>query len=227
MNDLQAVNICFHGVGTTSRTVESAESPYWIATSTFVAVLDDIMSWPQSHGLMAQLSFDDGNSSDLEIALPALADRGQTAQFFVLAGRLSAAGSLRPADLRELNAAGMTIGTHGMHHRSWRGMDTMTSTIELIDARARIADSVGTPITIAALPMGQYDHRLLASLGRLGYQHVHTSDRDVARRDSWLQPRFSIRAEDSVGSFRTDVLAATAWSRRLERAAVGFIKRHR
>ena len=45
------------------------------------------------------------------------------ATFFVLAGRLDRPGSLRPRTCRPLWWPGMAIGTHGMDHRPWRGLD--------------------------------------------------------------------------------------------------------
>src|SRR5687768_1699714 len=105
------VNVCFHGIGTPARELEPGEDRYWIPVDVYHRVLDDVATWPS-----VRISFDDGNASDVEIGLPALLERGLTADFFVLAGRLGAAGSLDEAAVKELAAAGMTIGTHGMRH---------------------------------------------------------------------------------------------------------------
>lgn len=67
-----------------------------------------------------ELAFDHGNVSDIKHALPALCRRGITAHFFVLAGRIGAAGYLSAQDVSSLHSAGMTIGSHGVHHRDWR-----------------------------------------------------------------------------------------------------------
>ena len=78
-----------------------------------------------------ELSFDDGYASDMEIALPALLERGLSARFFPLAGKLGRPGYLTAAGVRELAAAGMALGSHGMRHRSgaaWtRGPATRSS----------------------------------------------------------------------------------------------------
>ena len=57
------------------------------------------------------------------IALPALRERGLTATFFVVAGRLGEPGFLDERGVRALADAGMAIGCHGMRHRPWRGLD--------------------------------------------------------------------------------------------------------
>jgi peptidoglycan/xylan/chitin deacetylase (PgdA/CDA1 family) len=194
------VNVCFHGIGTPQRELEDGEARYWIPEDTFHRIADDLV------GRDVAISFDDGNLSDLEIGLPALQQRGLTATFFVLAGRLDDPGSLQPEHVKALADAGMTIGTHGMRHIPWRGLDDATQHAELVEARDRLRAAAGTPVDDAALPLGRYDRRLISALRRQGYRTVFTSDRRWARPDAWLQPRFSARSEDTPESFRRDVL---------------------
>lgn len=217
------VNVCFHGIGAPARELEPGEAPYWISVDTYHRVLDDLASWPGP----VRISFDDGNASDVEIGLPALLSRGLTAEFFVLAGRLSRPGSLDEPAVKELVAAGMTVGTHGMNHIPWRGLDPAVSRAELVDARSRIASVTGAPVDAAACPLGRYDRRLLADLRRLGYRRVYTSDRRAANPDAWLQPRFSIRAEDTPESFRAQATAVPGPAKAAKDAAKGLIKRWR
>ena len=112
------VNLCFHGIGTPARDTEPGEDAYWISTDLYRRVLDVVAEDPH-----VRISFDDGNASDVEIGLPGLVERGLTATFFVLAGRLDQPGSLAVDDVRALATAGMRIGSHGMDHRPWRGLD--------------------------------------------------------------------------------------------------------
>jgi peptidoglycan/xylan/chitin deacetylase (PgdA/CDA1 family) len=216
------LNICFHGIGAPRRDLEPDEDAYWIRVDGFLRILDEIATWPS-----VQLSFDDGNISDTEIGLPALAERGLTAQFFPIAARFGLVGSLAAADVRELADHGMAIGTHGMSHRPWRGMDPATRDAELVEARRRIEKAAGFAVTAAACPLGRYDRRLLSDLRRLGYNRVYTSDRGVARKDSWLQPRFSVRRDDTPESLRADVLSKPGVTRRARASATRVVKRWR
>ena len=222
MGEGAVVNVCFHGIGTPSRELEPGESPYWVTEQQFESILDEIATWSS-----LQISFDDGNKSDVELGLPALVERGLTATFFVLAGRLDSVGSLDPGDIVDLSSAGMTVGTHGMNHRSWRGMDAETRQRELADARERIAEIAGCSVDQAALPLGQYDRRLLSHLRRLGYKSVFTSDRRLARGGSWLQPRFSVRYDDSPQTMREAIRAARKPNQRVKLEAAGLAKRVR
>jgi peptidoglycan/xylan/chitin deacetylase (PgdA/CDA1 family) len=218
----RVLNICFHGIGSPGRELEPGEAAYWIDADQYRAILDEIAGWTG-----VRLSFDDGNDSDIRIGLPDLAERGLTAAFFPVAGRLGGRGSLEEADVAELARRGMVIGTHGMSHRSWRGMDPATRQAELVEARQRLAAAAGSPVTEAACPLGHYDRRVLSDLKRLGYRRVYTSDRRTARPDSWLQPRFSVRAGDTIESLRATLLATPPLTRQARQGAAGLVKRLR
>jgi len=222
MVDRGTVNVCFHGVGAPARSLEPGEDAYWVTEDRFEDILDAIVDRPR-----VVISFDDGNASDVAIALPALARRGLTARFFVLAGRLGQPGSLDDDGVRALRRAGMVIGTHGMDHRPWRGMDEATRRAELVEARARISAVAGTPVTEAACPLGRYDRTLLGLLRRLGYERVHTSDRRRARSGAWIQPRYSMLHSDDGDSVRRSVLEPPPAIESARLAAVGLVKRWR
>ena len=185
-------------------------------------MLDEIETWPG-----CSISFDDGNSSDVEIALDALLARNLSATFFVVAGRFDIDGSLDRDDVRALRRAGMTIGTHGMGHRSWRQLGAADVQAELVDARAEIAEAAGAPVDEASAPLGAYDRRLIAELRSLGYTRLHTSDRRTARPGAWLQPRFSARTGESPADLVAEVRRSQATGRRVLLEAKGLAKRLR
>jgi peptidoglycan/xylan/chitin deacetylase (PgdA/CDA1 family) len=218
----QVINICFHGIGTPNRDLEPGEASYWVGGDQYRSILDEIAGWPSVH-----ISFDDGNDSDVTIGLPEICKRGLTATFFPLAGRLGGAGSLSAEDVGEIASHGMTVGTHGMAHRSWRGMDPVTREVELVTARQLLADAAGAPVTEAACPLGRYDRRLLSLLRELEYRHVYTSDRRMASARAWLQPRFSVRSQDTVETLRERILARPGMTKRAWRGAAKVRQRLR
>jgi peptidoglycan/xylan/chitin deacetylase (PgdA/CDA1 family) len=202
-------HVCFHGIGRPRRALEPGEATYWVERAPFLELLDELAGRPD-----IAVSFDDGNASDVDIALPALLERSLSASFFVVAGRLGQPGSLSVAALGELLAGGMTIGSHGLHHRPWPGLAGAELDDELVGARTVLQEAIGRPVLDAALPLGRYDRAVLARLRRLGYRRVFTSDRRPARPGRWLQPRYSIRATDRVATLRGDILQPTPALRR-------------
>jgi peptidoglycan/xylan/chitin deacetylase (PgdA/CDA1 family) len=222
MTDSQVVNICFHGIGNPNRELEPGEASYWVDADQYRSILDEIAGWPS-----VRISFDDGNDSDVRIGLPEICHRGLTATFFPLAGRLGAVGSLSAEDVGEIASHGMSVGTHGMAHRSWRGMDTVTRELELVTARQQLAEAAGQPVIEAACPLGRYDRRVLSLLRELGYRHVYTSDRRVASAGAWLQPRFSVRSHDTAETLRERILARPTMTKRVWRGAAKVRQRLR
>jgi peptidoglycan/xylan/chitin deacetylase (PgdA/CDA1 family) len=187
------INLCFHGIGTPPDGVPAEEASYWIGVGTFRRVLDLIAGRRD-----VRISFDDGNTSDVTVALPDLRERGLAADFFVIAGRLEDSGSLSADDVRRLRLAGMGVGSHGMHHRVWRRLGPTEQHEELVVARRLLEEILDEPVDTAACPLGRYDHTTLAALRRLQYTRVYTSDRALARSGTWRQARFSLRAHDTA-----------------------------
>lgn len=185
-------HICFHGIGRCTVEREPGEARYWMGTDEFLRSADALAAAGD-----VEISFDDGNRSDLEIALPALRERGLVATFFVLAGRLDDPASLGASDIRALRDAGMTIGSHGWDHMPWRGLSPADAHRELVAARDELSTIVRAPVTDAALPLGRYDRQLLGRLRRAGYRAVYTSDRYPARDGSWLRARYSVTSADT------------------------------
>lgn len=219
---MRVVNVCFHGIGSPRRVLEPGEESYWTARETFWGVLDLVAGRDD-----VRLSFDDGNASDVDVALPALLERGLSATFFVVAGRLDRPGSLSREDLGRLLEAGMQVGNHGMTHRPWRGLDASRRREELVTSREVLAEATGRPVTEAACPLGRYDREVLGELRHLGYRTVHTSDRRRARTGQWLQPRYSVHASDTPASVARDVLRRPGPLTATRGAAVGLVKRLR
>lgn len=215
------INVCFHGIGQPRRELEPGEARMWVTRDQFLATLDEVVGRSD-----AALSFDDGNASDVDVAVPALVERGLTATFFLVAGRLGQPGSVDHDGVRALVDAGMTVGTHGMDHRSWRGLDDGARRRELDDARAELAGVAGVAVRDAACPLGQYDRTVLKALRRRGYGTVYTSDRRLARRGAWLQPRFSVRGNDPAGRLFESMLVPPTRDRWVA-AARGTVKRWR
>ena len=183
-------------------------------------MLDAVVGRPE-----IRLTFDDANASDRAHALPELLARGLRATFFVVAGRIDRPGFLTADSVRELAAAGMMIQSHGMRHRLWRGMDSVALEEELVTARERLEDVVGTPITEVAIPFCQYDRGVLRHLRAAGYRRVYTCDRGPARPGAWLQARNQISAGDDAR--KVDEITSPTLGLRLEIAAKAPIKRWR
>ncbi|MGH3870115.1 MAG: polysaccharide deacetylase family protein [Pseudonocardiaceae bacterium] len=142
-----------------------------------------------------RLTFDDGNCSDVQIALPRLLERGLKAEFFLIASQIGEPGRIDRSELRELVAAGMSIGSHGWAHRNWRALDDAAADQEIDQALRVLAELAGQHVHRVAVPFGAYDRTVLRRLRQASVTRVYTSDGGRARADAWLQARTSLRSD--------------------------------
>jgi peptidoglycan/xylan/chitin deacetylase (PgdA/CDA1 family) len=216
------VNLTVHGIGPTTRELEPGEDATWVGIHQFEQVLDAVVG---RHDV--RLTFDDGNASDVEYALPRLLERGLTAEFFVLAGLLGDSGRLNADGVRDLIRAGMTVGSHGWAHRDWRRVNAEQATEEIVDAHRVLAAITGQPVSRVAIPFGSYDRHVLRRLRQARVTRVYTSDGGRARPGSWLQPRNSLRHNLDAAWIGRVLTGSPPLTLRARRLAARTVKRIR
>lgn len=125
------------------------------------------------------LTVDDALRSAVEIGLPDMLAAGGHPVLFVSPahlGRSSAWMSEQPdlpvasaGDIRALARDGVEIGVHGFEHEDLRGLDDAALLRHTADARAAVADIVGTRPRAFAYPYGVWDQRSREAVGRAGF----------------------------------------------------------
>jgi len=192
----------FHGIGSPMNGLPAAETPYWISRDSLRRVLDMIGGRED-----VQLTFDDGNRSDVEIVLPELQARRVSATFFPCAGRLSDPRYLCVSALRELSAAGMSIGTHGWSHIPWRSLNPQLQQQEWRHSTQVLSEAIGSLVSTAACPFGAYDRATIKGLRACGITSIFTSDRAWATSSRTLLPRFTLIEKDLPAAARSALVA--------------------
>ncbi|MFI7449290.1 polysaccharide deacetylase family protein [Nonomuraea sp. NPDC049714] len=215
-------NLTVHGIGEPARELDPGEEETWVSVAQFERVMDAVAGRPD-----VRITFDDGNDSDVRIALPRLVERGLRAEFFVLAGLLGEPGRLDSSGVRELLGAGMRIGSHGWAHRDWRTLDAGQAAEELSAAHHLLGQLTGEPVSRVAIPFGSYDRRVLSRLRRAGVTRAFTSDGGRARPDAWLQPRTSLKRDLDSGWTARVLAGGPSLPRRAAKLAMRLYKRVR
>lgn len=121
------------------------------------------------------ITFDDGDASNAEVALPLLRERGMVAEFFVTADFVDQPGMLTALELRALTEAGMCVQSHGATHRYLADLSDAELDRELADSKRRLEAWTQQPVDALALPGGRGAERERAAALRLGYRHVLNS----------------------------------------------------
>lgn len=149
------------------------------------------------------ISFDDGDISNLETALPLLLERAMVAEFFITSDFVGQAGMLAEPDIRTLADAGMGVQSHGQTHRFLEDLDSDAMIDELTESARRLQALSGTPVTAIALPGGRGGERERLAALRLGYRQLLGSVPGCNRRWStgrWLE-RIAVTRELALNRF--------------------------
>jgi peptidoglycan/xylan/chitin deacetylase (PgdA/CDA1 family) len=203
---------------------DAAERPWAVSLDEFSRQLDGIreagrlgVSMDQVHERLSAgqpvpagwvaITFDDGNTSDFEHALPMLAERAFRATFFVCGSRVGLAGGLTAASLRDMHAAGMHIGSHAMTHRFLTTLSARDEEDELRRSRELLESIVGAPVDHFAPPGGRWSSRTRRALRRLSYRAVSTSafGYNPAARPAFAYRRLPVTRATSPGRFEAMV----------------------
>lgn len=159
------------------------------------------MSWLRSRGLrgvsmgellhataegrahrLVGLTFDDGYQDFVTTAMPVLAGFGYSATVFVLAGRLGGQNEwsrpgpnkalLTADEVRQVDGAGMEIGSHGLHHVSLVEADDEQLISETAHSREILQDVLGRPVAGFCYPYGYLDSRVVDAAQTAGYDYA-------------------------------------------------------
>ncbi len=206
----------FHGIGSPWADLPEDEKTYWISATFFEEILDHCA--PRiAAGENIVFTFDDGNMSDVEIALPALIARGLTAQFFVLTGRVGDPRYLDAKNMRTIRDAGMAIGLHGRDHIDWRRADEATLQAETQEARRILEALIDAPVPEVGIPFGGYNRRVISTLKRIGFRAIYTSDGGPAHSASKVRARSSVRSDMTLDGIARIVNNQYSLNQRLRR----------
>jgi peptidoglycan/xylan/chitin deacetylase (PgdA/CDA1 family) len=218
----EVINLTVHGIGSTSRELDPGEDKTWVGAEQFEQMLDAVAGRQD-----VRITFDDGNASDVEVALPRLLERGLTGEFYVLAGRLGEPGRLTPDGVRELVGAGMLVGSHGWAHRDWRQITSEQASQEIMGANRLLSELTGRIVSRVAIPFGSYDRHVLRLLREAGVARAYTSDGGPAGADSWLQARNSLRHDFDDDWIREVLDGSPSLQTRTRRLTARVVKRAR
>ena len=220
---MRRVIICIHGIGRPRRQLESGEAPYWISEDLFHETLDRVSAC--SGEVDVRFTFDDGNSSDVEIAASSLARAGHAADMFLLTDRIETAGSIGRDGVAELVRLGHRIGSHGAAHRDWTSLSSRELRKEIEEPRRLLSEMAGHPVTAAAIPFGRYNRSVLSYLKACGFNEIYSSDGGPWREGQIPIPRTSLTGKMTGMDVERILRGPDETRRRLRRICARLYKR--
>lgn len=167
------------------------------------------------------LTFDDAYANFVEHALPVLHAYRLPAVVYAISGWVgkrmqwadASEGRVQPelmnaAQLREAQAAGITIGSHGASHRKLAQLAPSQQVRELRESRKTLEDILGQPVEHFCYPFGSFDRSCVRLAGEAGYRSAMTCLRGAATRvdHPLLLPRKAISFGDNLLGFAWKLL---------------------
>ncbi len=156
--------------------------------------LDQLLEWQQGRCELPEvpviLTFDDGFEGNCSHALPALLQAGYGATFFVISNRIGDPAMMDWRAVRELAAAGMSVGSHTANHPLLSRIDAARTFRELQDSRRKIEDELGRSVRHLSLPNGDSNAHYVRAASEAGYLSGCSSAFGLNQKDT---PRFYLR----------------------------------
>ena len=152
-------------------------------------------------GPRVAVTFDDGNRSVVDNAMPLLAELGLVATVFVPTERVATPGHLTWDDLGELASHGWEVGSHGATHRRLTQLAEDELDEELATSRAAISGRLGRCDAIA-YPYGAVDAAVVADAIACGYSAGAALPDRPHRRSPLAWPRVGVYPADDDRRFR-------------------------
>ena len=186
----------------------------WLDAHRRVIPLGDAI---QARTSSTAITFDDGLEGVHRYALPALAVHALPATVFLVAATLTGGGrevdwiddpppeplpTLSRAQVLEMQAAGITFGSHSYAHRDLTRLSADECESDLRASREVLEDLLGRPVQWLAYPRGLHNDQVRQAAARAGFTHAFTLPQGREAVMAHALPRVGIWARDGIAALR-------------------------
>ena len=203
----------------------------------FAEQMDNLLRWTKpipineigtlkSGGRYCSVTFDDGFTSVLENALPAMAKRNIPATLFVPSACLGQQPPwlddghsdrknvvLTEAQLNSLDKKLVSIGSHGRTHHNLLQSNTDEAKKEIIQSKKELEEIMNTPIEAISFPHGDFNQTHIDMAIRAGYKHSYSILPELIHADvnNFIRGRVKVDPSDWPVEYRLKLLGAYRW----------------
>src|SRR3989440_4381845 len=173
----------------------------WLARNGYHPVdLDDLRSYLQGSGTLPSkpvvISLDDGYSDLYTAAYPLLRAYQFKAVAYIVTGFLGRPTNVTPAQVVEMNANGIEIGSHTVSHPDLTKLSGAELQRQLDDSKVTLEAILGHPVLDFCYPSGAVNPTVVHAVQAAGYQsatttHAGGTAHAAADRYEWTRVRVS------------------------------------
>ena len=166
------------------------------------------------------LTFDDGDRSDYDAALPLLMETGVRALFFVATGVVGRSGKTDWPQWREILDAGMSVGSHAHSHQLLTSLSPDACRRDLETAHSLLKEKLGIEAATLSCPGGRFNRETLRQARACGHEVVFTSSPHAPRQSEGvgLVGRVAVRCDWTAERMREFLANQESRLRRMRQA---------
>ena len=179
------------------------EGAHPITLATLVSALEGHTALPP-HPVV--LTFDDGYADFATAVEPVMAHYAFVATDFVVSGFINRPRYMTAAQVLQMNADGMVIGSHTMHHVDLARMTVAQARAEIDGGKSALEALLGHPVLDFAYPYGAFNAAVVQLVEQAGFRDAaSTVPGDVQSLGGrFLLHRTEIGGAPSLATFATD-----------------------
>ena len=157
----------------------------------------------QPVGRIVMLTFDDGFDDFATTAVPILRHFGFTAVDYVVSGFIGLPGYMTEAQIRQVDAEGMTIGAHTVHHVPLAQLPITTAAREVTQSKAALQAILGHPVLDFAYPYGSVSPAVEVIVRAAGFRSAVTTLGGIGQpdTDAYGLRRMHVNGGESISAF--------------------------
>jgi peptidoglycan/xylan/chitin deacetylase (PgdA/CDA1 family) len=221
----QTVVLAYHEI------MPNSSYAYCVAADSFAEQLA-LVNALKRDGFCARITFDDGEESQYRNALPVLRDKEISATYFVNPGLVGTEKKfLSWPQLKELQAAGHSIQSHGYSHQFLTTCSAEELAHEVGGSREMLEDKLAATVEEISMPGGRWNRQVIDACAHAGYKRIFVSEPWIDAEVSGVKVigRFMVRRTTTVAEFEK-MVRRDSWALRrmktraaLRRSVVGVV----
>jgi peptidoglycan/xylan/chitin deacetylase (PgdA/CDA1 family) len=179
------------------------EGAHPITLAMLMSALAGKISLP-SHPVV--LTFDDGYADFATGVQPVLARYGFVATDYVVSGFLDRPRYMTAAQVRQMDADGMVIGSHTVHHVDLAAIPVQMARTEIDSGKATLEKVLGHPVLDFAYPYGGFNPAVVQLVQAAGFQDAVTTLSGTVQSlsEPFVFRRIEIGGAPSEATFASD-----------------------